>query len=54
MAKDNQMLVKCSNCQRAFYIEMTTKGEITLKCPFCEKEVSVIINGGVKNGTTQP
>lgn len=53
MQKDKDIkLVKCSNCSKAFYIRTKTKGKFKLRCPYCEKDVEIIINGDSSNGAS--
>lgn len=46
-------LVKCTNCKRAFYFKTTSRHAFELVCPYCEKEVTVEINGSIKNDSPQ-
>jgi len=50
MEKDKDLkLVKCLGCGKAFYLKIKLKGKIKLKCPFCEDDVHIKINGSVQN-----
>lgn len=50
--EDKIRLVKCSNCNKAFYIKTKSKGEIKLICPYCEDEVTIKINGDRENDSS--
>jgi len=52
MVKDKKSedvkLVKCTNCEKAFYLKTDKKGHLALTCPYCEEKVKVKINGSIQ------
>ena len=40
-------LVKCPVCGKAFYIKTKSKGKFNLKCPYCQNDVVININGDI-------